>query len=75
MRTLEKVLNDHSQWIPEATLEQANTMFDQAISHLQIPATTPKARKRRIDQLSWATLVRRLIPQEARPATRARIHN
>jgi len=45
-------------WCENASVSQVNEMFDKALPVLKIPDRTPKGRKRRLEQIKWATVVR-----------------
>ena len=61
MGKLKNHLIQANHWIELPSLEQVNTMFDEAVAALDIPPETPKGRKRRLDQISWTTIVREVL--------------
>ena len=60
MKMMEDEVKKKNKWVESPTLSQANEMFSVALPALGIPQTTPKGRKRRMDQLAWTTFVRDL---------------
>lgn len=45
-------------WVDSPTATEVKKMYDAALPALHIPATTATGRKRRLEQLNWATFVR-----------------
>eukprot|EP01107_Rhizomastix_libera_P015258 TRINITY_DN5539_c0_g1_i2.p1 TRINITY_DN5539_c0_g1~~TRINITY_DN5539_c0_g1_i2.p1 ORF type:complete len:306 (-),score=59.44 TRINITY_DN5539_c0_g1_i2:30-947(-) len=53
-----QLLKDNGQFSAHPSIDEVNHMFGVSFEFLNIPMTTKKGRERRIDQLSWETVVR-----------------
>jgi hypothetical protein len=51
-------LKDAGEWKETPTLQEVNAMYESSIGVIGTPATTPRGRKRRMEQIKWTTVVR-----------------
>ena len=54
-------LKEQELWIKSPSLDQVNKMFEDSISVIGIPETTPTGHIRRLEQIRWTTVVREVL--------------